>query len=50
MRLTASCMQVGPMYVDQKQMGPEMRTRVDGEVKRILSEAHQRVTHLLVCA
>ncbi|KAK9813701.1 hypothetical protein WJX73_004100 [Symbiochloris irregularis] len=39
--------EVGPMYVDERSMGPEMRQRIDAEVKRMLSQAHARVTELL---
>lgn len=40
--------QVGPVYVEESDMGPDMRRQVDSEVRRILSQSHSRVTHLMV--
>lgn len=40
--------EIGPVFVDTNTESPDMRSRIDGEVSRILREAYSRVTTLLV--
>ena len=39
--------EIGPVFVENTE-SPDMRRRIDGEVSRILHEAYNRVTALLV--
>lgn len=39
--------EIGPVFVENTE-SPDMRRRIDGEVSRILREAYNRVTTLLV--
>ena len=39
--------EIGPVFVENNE-SPDMRRRIDGEVSRILREAYNRVTALLV--
>ena len=41
--------EIGPVFVENTE-SPDMRRRIDGEVSRILREAYNRVTALLVVA
>lgn len=42
--------EIGPVFVERENESPDMRRRIDGEVSRILREAYDRVTALLVGA
>lgn len=48
MTLQSVSMQLGPMYIDEKDIGQDMRSLIDAEVRGCLYQAHSNVTHMMV--